>query len=275
MYNSLFKRIFQIITISLAILIFVSCTKKRDGSLTDKELSSLKLEIEFGRTLAAQIINSYGSYNNKKVQKYVNLVGKAMAMNVGRSEIHYHFAILNSGSVFSVSTPGGYVLVTKGLLKELDSEEQLAGILSHEIQHINRKHLLTMTLGADSKKTISQTLEQAENLDSENKAKTYGELLDRAIEILFIKGFPKDKEAGADEFAIESIHSIGYDTEGYIKYLRKIIKLEKQRGKINIFRAKPNGKFRLAKIIEIQKLNGLSGGKKVAERYQDIKKLIK
>ena len=59
-----------------------------------------------------------------------------MAEVSGRPEIDYYFAVLNSNSPNAMATPGGYVFISVGLLRLLENEAQLAGILGHEIAHV-------------------------------------------------------------------------------------------------------------------------------------------
>ncbi len=76
------------------------------------------------------------------LNEYVNKVGKALAANSERAEIRWTFMVLDDPSVNAFSAPGGYVFVTTGLLKAVENEAQLAGVLGHEIGHITGRHAL-------------------------------------------------------------------------------------------------------------------------------------
>lgn len=76
------------------------------------------------------------------LNEYVNKVGKALAANSERPDIRWTFMVLDDPSVNAFSAPGGYVFVTTGLLKAVENEAQLAGVLGHEIGHVTGKHAL-------------------------------------------------------------------------------------------------------------------------------------
>jgi hypothetical protein len=76
------------------------------------------------------------------LNEYVNKLGKALASNSERPDIRWTFMVLDDPSVNAFSAPGGYVFVTTGLLKAVENEAQLAGVLGHEIGHVTGRHAL-------------------------------------------------------------------------------------------------------------------------------------
>lgn len=75
---------------------------------------------------------------------YVARVGRNLAGFSGRPDIQWTFGVVDSETPNAFSAPGGYVLVTTGLLKKLNNEAQLAGVLSHEIGHVTGRHALKL-----------------------------------------------------------------------------------------------------------------------------------
>ena len=73
---------------------------------------------------------------------YLSQVGRNLASYSARPEIVWTFGVLDSPAANAFSAPGGYVYVTTGLLKLIDNEAQLAGVLGHEIGHISGRHAL-------------------------------------------------------------------------------------------------------------------------------------
>ena len=74
-----------------------------------------------------------------QLHTYLNVVGKNLAARSTRPTLQWTFGVLDSEIVNAVSAPGGYVFVTRGLLRRVQNEAALAGILSHEISHVTRK----------------------------------------------------------------------------------------------------------------------------------------
>ena len=99
-----------------------------------------------GRVLAAKVAASFGGVwrgnpHAEAWNKYVNKIGRGLVPYCNRPDIKYRFAILNSEDINAYSCPGGYIYVTRGLLKALNNEAQLAGILGHEIGHVSQRHI--------------------------------------------------------------------------------------------------------------------------------------
>lgn len=74
--------------------------------------------------------------------RYLNLLGKGLASYSERPTIEWVFGVLDSPTPNAFSAPGGYVFITTGMLKQVQNEAQLAGILGHEIGHVTGKHAL-------------------------------------------------------------------------------------------------------------------------------------
>ena len=74
-----------------------------------------------------------------QMHKYLNVVGKNLAARSTRPTLQWTFGVLDTEVVNAVSAPGGYVFVSRGLLKRVSNEAALAGVLSHEIAHVTRK----------------------------------------------------------------------------------------------------------------------------------------
>ena len=74
-----------------------------------------------------------------QLHRYLNVVGKNLASRSTRPTLQWTFGVLDAEVVNAISAPGGYVFVTRGLLRRVDNEAALAGILSHEISHVTRK----------------------------------------------------------------------------------------------------------------------------------------
>ncbi|HON56967.1 MAG TPA: hypothetical protein PLJ38_08105, partial [bacterium] len=74
-------------------------------------------EIEIGKTAGISLINKFGLYENAAAVKYINLIGNILAENCERSNLKFHFNILNSESINAYACPGGFIFITLGALK--------------------------------------------------------------------------------------------------------------------------------------------------------------
>lgn len=100
-------------------------------------------EYYLGRAVAANAIALDGIDPDTNRRRYVKRVGDAIARctnRLGPTVGGYHFDVLNSDEVNGVSGPGGWVLVTRGAVNACRTEDELAGILAHELAHASLKH---------------------------------------------------------------------------------------------------------------------------------------
>lgn len=115
-------------------------------------------DIELGQQIDEEIRKSPGEYpilqGRPDVKEYVAAIGRTILSSPlieKRDRFAYEFEIINDDStVNAFCTPGGYIYVYTGLLKFLDNEAALAGVIAHEIAHAERRHAtrrMTSALG--------------------------------------------------------------------------------------------------------------------------------
>ncbi len=88
----------------------------------------------------ASAIASQGLYKNESMHHYVNYIGTILAEASDMSDIEFKFFILNLDAPNAYACPGGYIFVTKGMIKQCENESELACVLSHEIIHVLYSH---------------------------------------------------------------------------------------------------------------------------------------
>lgn len=107
--------------------------------ITKKYGFTLADELVIGRSVSYALLQKYDSKINTDpaLNEYVNLVGQSVAKaSSNRPQVDYKFGIIDTDEINAFATPGGYVFITTGLLKILSNENELAGVLAHEIGHI-------------------------------------------------------------------------------------------------------------------------------------------
>ncbi len=97
-------------------------------------------EIAEGKKAHQTVLQEYGVYANPRLQAYVNDIGQRLARQSERSQLEWHFTVLDSPDINAFALPGGYVYVTRGIMAYLESEADLAGVIGHEIGHVTARH---------------------------------------------------------------------------------------------------------------------------------------
>ena len=99
-------------------------------------------EVEIGRGMAASLLGAAPLVKDDNLQSYVNKVGQWLASQTERDELEWHFGVLDADTINAFAAPGGYIFVTKGLMRICNNESELAGVLAHEIGHVLQRHHL-------------------------------------------------------------------------------------------------------------------------------------
>ncbi len=113
-----------------------------DGDAMLVGSASWEQERAIGQQVAGRLLGQYPLVANAKLQQYVNKVGRWVAQQSERPDLPWVFGVIDSPSVNAFALPGGYVFISRGLYQQLGNEAELAGVLGHEIAHVQQKHHL-------------------------------------------------------------------------------------------------------------------------------------
>lgn len=200
-------------------------TKKNVASAKDLDPAQ---ETQIGRVAAAEILAKYPPLEDEGLNGYVQTVGQAVAMASDRPQTYsgYHFQVLDSEEINAISIPGGYVFVTKGMLRLLKNEDQLACVLAHEVAHVALGHGTAAILKA---RRLKAGLGVAADASQTYGSKSSGKSLDALrgdvkafMEILNRTGYGHGKEFEADAKGAVYAQRTGYDPTAMTDVLRKI-----------------------------------------------------
>ncbi len=194
--------------------------------------SDVDEEVRFGREIAARILGRIPLYNNNELNRYISLLGKALAGNSSRSDIEFHFAVLDSEEVNAYSAPGGYVFITKAALRYVKDESELAGIISHEIAHITERHIVKELniKGMEDDPVAGFARFIGGGTDVAKVA--FAQAVDKALDILFKDGYKREDELESDRIGAIICASTGYDPKGIVRYLRRIKDLDEKKANV-------------------------------------------
>lgn len=102
---------------------------------------SLAEEKELGEKLLGMIKESMPLIEDGEILTYVQSVGKRVVEHVGTTPYRYQFFVVNESVPNAFAAPGGYIFIYRGLIELMSSEGELAGIISHELAHIQARHI--------------------------------------------------------------------------------------------------------------------------------------
>jgi predicted Zn-dependent protease len=170
-----------------------------------------KEEAQIGAEYAAVLLGTGPLLANAEVERYVNRVGRWLSLNSERPDLNWQFGVLDTGTVNAFSTPGGYVLISRGLLERLRNESELAGVLAHEVAHVVKKHHLAAIKKGKGMEAGANILSMY--LDQQRSAAAKEKLVSGMKEVM-LRGLDKDDEFEADRMGVVIAARAGYDPYG-------------------------------------------------------------
>jgi len=180
------------------------------------QLSTLsdKQEVNLGKEINEQLISTEVKvYRNEVLNSYINNIGQKLAATGDRPNIPYTFQVVDSNDINAFATMGGFVYVNVGLIKEADNEAELASVIAHEIGHITGRHAVKQL----REMSITQGVATAAGLNK-NKAVQIG------VEMAMRRPRSRGAELDADKRGLKMLTEAGYDPQGAITFMEKLLK---------------------------------------------------
>ncbi|MDP2921918.1 MAG: M48 family metallopeptidase [Candidatus Omnitrophota bacterium] len=209
-----------------ALLFFgAGCATHEYNTATGKEdiiFVDTQKEVNIGKSIAE------GIEKNKDIKldpdplmtERVNEVGQKIASVSGRKEVLYSFRVIDEDEVNAFALPGGYVFVFKGLVDKVDSDDELAAVIAHEIAHVVARHSIKRLQGSVGY-DILRILMAITGAGSRDAGR-----IDSAFTQL-IMSYSREDEALADKMAIKYLKGAGYDPWAIVSLLKKLQEADK------------------------------------------------
>src|SRR2546430_385895 len=222
-------------------------------------------EADIGRVVSARVLATYPLAKDDKVQQYVTLVGNTVASYSARPTLEWHFAVVETPIVNAFSAPGGFIFITTGALKQMNSEAELAGVLGHEIAHVTQKHILK-EIKRSNLMSASLSLAQESSAGAQWLNDDYANKIGKiAVEKLFTTGLSRSDEAEADRIGFELADASGYRAAEMMTFLASLEKLEGSSPLKQLTATHPRAKDRIATLKPL--VRDPNRGALLAERW--------
>jgi len=186
---------------------------------------SIEKEIALGKAMAQEVERSSKMIDDPVVTEYVNRVGQNLVRN-SDAQVPFTIKVIDSDEVNAFALPGGFFYVNSGLILRAQEEDELAGVMAHEISHVTLRHGTKQATKAE----MIQLGAMAAMIFIPYGWAGYGiyEGMNLAIPLTFLK-FSRDAEREADFFGIEYMYKAGYDPNAYVTFFERIQADERRR----------------------------------------------
>ena len=243
-----FNRVFFWLVMLATILAAVTCAVNPVSGKKELMFFSEKAEIALGQNTDREIKQTYGIYQDKAMNDYVNGVGQKLAAFSFRPKLQFYFAVLDTPVINAFAAPGGFIYVTRGIMALMNSEAELANVLGHEIGHVDARHSVKRLSGT---LLISIGLLLGSAL-SEDIAKVAG-LAGIGTQLLFLK-FSRSDEYQADSLGIQCARKAAYSPVEMVQFFSALENMSADSGGSrlpNFLSTHPLTKSRIAKVKEM------------------------
>ncbi len=184
---------------------------------------TVEQEIALGLQAAPEMASQYGGLHpDKQAAAEIKAIGQKLVSNTGVAETPYKFdfhLLADENTVNAFALPGGQIFITAGLLKRLNSEAQLAGVLGHEIGHVVARHSAEQLAKAKLTQGLSGAAAIA-TYDPDNPASRTGAIAAAMIGKLMTMKFGREDELESDRLAVKLTGQSGYDPRAMIEVMR-------------------------------------------------------
>ncbi|MBN1543640.1 M48 family metalloprotease [candidate division KSB1 bacterium] len=197
----------------------VSCAINPVSGKREFMLLTEQDEIAMGQQTDEQIAQTYGIYRDAELEAYIEDLGQRMGKVTHRPNLPYSFKILDTPVVNAFAVPGGYVYFTRGILGYMNNEAELAGVLAHELGHINARHSAQQY----SRQTLAQVGLGVGFMLSE-KLRQYAGLAQFGVGMLFLS-FSRENEREADDLGVDYSMAMDYDANGMATFFETLQRL--------------------------------------------------
>ena len=209
---------------------------------------SLEDEYYLGRAVAASILSSYRPYTgNPALSRYLNLICQSIVINSPQYATFngYYVIILDSQEYNAFASPGGHILITKGLVEAAGSEDALAALIAHELAHIMLRHAAAiiehMSLANEMGVLADRAAAMSGNTPAARKALEMRSSSAAIVDTMMKNGYSQAHEFEADRKALELLSAAGYDPRGLLEILQVLQRVQpSQRGGFNSTHPSPS-----------------------------------
>ena len=200
-----------------AILIYGCAVNPVTG---DREVvfMSVEGEKELGAENAKQVAEQMGLFEDPALVSYIQSIGARLAKYSPYQEVTYQFQVVDLEEPNAFALPGGYVYVSRGLLVLINSEDELAGVIGHEIGHIAARHSVQRLTRAAPIGLVTGVTSAAVGIVSSSLANAVsgtGTLLNSAI----LAPYSREQENDADAIGQSLAVQAGWNPDGITHFL--------------------------------------------------------
>lgn len=212
-------------------------------------------EVALGEGITMGFLGAARLHGDANLQRYVNRIGRWVALNSGRPDLPWSFGVIDTESINAFAMPGGSVIVSSGLIKRLASESELAGVLAHEVAHIVKRHQLSAIQSSANTNILGDVLKE-EAASRIGRGRDFAglrqKLNDAGFELVksgaILRPIDRSMEYEADRLGVVIAARSGYDPYGLVAVLSMLAQVKGDGSGASIFDTHPPATDRISEL---------------------------
>ena len=213
----------HILLIIVASLYFCACATTGPGGKKSLIIIPTSQEVALGSAMAEEVARTEKTLADSVWQNYLNEVGQRIVLVSDRKDIKYYFTVIESDQINAFAAPGGYVYFYTGLLREMNSEAEMAAVMAHEISHVVARHGIKRVQQA-----LGVQLAYALVFGGDDAGAAVNAGIGLGMGLLFAD-YSRGAEREADQYGIHYMIKAGYDPAGAIDMFETLGRLGGER----------------------------------------------
>jgi len=222
------RKLTIITLIAFTLALVGGCAKNPVTGQQELSFMSKQEEIDTGERFYPMMTQmNDGELQDPQLQQYVQNIGEQLASVSHRPDLPYKFNIVNASNVNAYALPGGFISVTRGLLLQMQSEDELAAVIGHEIAHATARHGAqgqTRSILTSIVLTAGQVYLQTQGVQHAGLYSDLGRVGASAI----LASYSRSQERQADRLGIQYMTKAGYNPRGMVD-LQQILLQQRKR----------------------------------------------
>jgi len=215
---------------------------------------SEEYEKKVGEQAAEAVLKDNKLYENEETQQHIEQIVARLVPCTQRPDLKYTVYLLDDEEINAFTVPGGYIFVNKGLLDDVESEAQLAGIIAHEMAHNCTYDALDQLKRAQNMSLATAAAVLIAVVTGRGDEATYGVLTaGQVVTRGVLSTYSIEIESRADENAARYLIGADYNPVGLLTFMERLAREERHRPNPNlgIFQTHPLSRKRVADLIDL------------------------
>lgn len=231
----------------------------------------IKLGIQSAPAMAKEMGGEMPPYDPRTVE--VKKMGQFLVDHTVAKQSPWKFQfhlLADTGTINAFALPGGQIFITMGLLNQLQTEAQLAGVLAHEMGHVIERHSAQQMATSQLGQLLTFAVGTAASDQANNSAYQVAAVVNQALQLSYSRG----DELQADTWGLKLMEASGFDPHAMIDVMKVLKSVDHGGHSAEIFQTHPNPDLRIQQIQDYLAQNpppaGLSQGRKLKDIYRNL-----